>query len=141
MRLKLTFQPLVQLRQLLLPFCFDFLPQLALNLPAFLKITRLELVPRISIQTKTRLLERRISLHSHLLPALHFAFPECLLLLWRHLQPTLGVALKCLPLFRRHLEKTLASRGPGLKMVRLASKCMEAARLLPALRNDRTGSD
>ena len=108
-RLKFAFQALVQLGQLLLPFCFHFLAQFPLDLAALLQIARFELSLRARIEAQTHLTHGRFRLGLEPLVAGLLAFAQNLLLLRVHLQPAFRVPPESLPLIRGKLIKTVAS--------------------------------
>lgn len=101
MGLGFVLQSLAQLLQLLLPFCFGFLPQRALNANAFLQITLLELLARAIFQAKTGIAQKRFRFAPALLAQDPLACAQSILLLRTHAQPTLGVTLKNLTVLRR----------------------------------------
>jgi hypothetical protein len=113
MRLKFAFQPFIQLRQLLLTLCFDFLTKFALDASTLLQIARFELIAGAPVQAQSQLTQSGFGLNLELLTASILPFAQDLLLFRVHLQPAFGVPAESLPLFRRKLVQTIAS---GLKL-------------------------
>ncbi len=91
-------------------FRFDFLPEFALDSPAFLEITLFEQIALLLVEPKSRLAQSFVRLALELLAMQSFALTHLIALLRTHLHPALSIAPECLSIFRRK-RKPAVARG------------------------------
>jgi len=106
--LKFPVQTFQHRRKLPLPPIFHILPQRLLDTSALLKISPLVRLKLSRLELQAGLLHRGFGFTLDPFAAHHLAIAQNALLLRRQAQPPLRVALKTLPIFRRHLAPTLA---------------------------------